>query len=99
MSRTSIEPVDEASLWAPGLPPLSTLVAAMADLEDDPEAGPLSETWLDEIRLALAIELAVDEEAGGRPRLGGSTPTQWTETTVMPVFHRLSIRIARAPDA
>ena len=61
---------------------------------------PLAETGLDEIRLALAIELAVGEEDGeGGTRVMGSTPTQWTETSVMPVFHRLWVRIARTADA
>ena len=54
---------------------------------------------VEEIRLGLAIELEVRDADGPRPRVTGSTPTQWTETTILPVFHRLSMRITRETDA
>lgn len=98
MNTSSNRSVDDGDAWAETLPPFAALVAAMADVEDDDETG-LGDSGLDEIRLALAIELSVHDGDGGRPRLGGSTPTQWTETTVMPVFHRLAMRIVRATDA
>jgi hypothetical protein len=89
--------VAEREAWGAPLPPLAELVAAMADLDRDADAEPLDEAGLDEIRVALAIELALG--GGEDSRVRGSTPTQWTETTVMPVFHRLWMRIARPTDA
>jgi hypothetical protein len=83
--------------WGAPLPPLAELVAALADLEGDVDAVSLDETGLDEIRVGLAVELVVG--GGEDARVRGSTPTQWTETTVMPVFHRLRLRIGRTTDA
>ena len=101
--------VDALEPWGDDLPPFSTLVAAMADLdqrERDNTVGAaaadevdVDEVDIDEIALSLAIELAVRDDGRGVPRVRSSTPTQWTETTVMPVYHRLSLRIAHAPDA
>jgi hypothetical protein len=92
--------VDAGHPWGDDLPPFSTLVAAMADLDPtDGAAGVDDDVDVEEIALSLAIELAVRDDGRGVPRVRSSTPTQWTETTVMPVYHRLSLRIARAPDA
>ena len=88
--------IDETT-WDDDLPPFGVLVEALADIEpgeDEPDAA--AETMeIEGITLSLAIELAVRESEGGAPRLRGSTPTQWTETTVLPVFHRLTMHIVR----
>ena len=80
------------------LPPFAEVVGALADIDDVTGAddGTMD---VEEIRLGLAIELEVRDADGTRPRVTGSTPTQWTETTIMPVFHRLSMRITRETDA
>jgi hypothetical protein len=93
------DPMDDSTPeWANDLPPFGQLVAGLAGLDDeDDPASPAAD--LEEIVLTLAIELEVREAEGGRPRLTGSTPTQWTETTVMPAFHRMSMRITRADHA
>ena len=80
------------------LPPFAEVVGALADIDDVTGAddGTMD---VEEIRLGLAIELEVRDADGPRPRVTGSTPTQWTETTIMPVFHRLSMRITRETDA
>jgi hypothetical protein len=83
--------------WDYDLPPFGVLVEALADIEpgdDEPDAA--AETMeIEGITLSLAIELAVRETDGGAPVVRGSTPTQWTETTVLPVFHRLTMHIVR----
>jgi len=87
--------------WSFQLPPFAELVAGLAeiDMSDDVEnEGVIQEAELEEIRLSLSIELEVRDD-GGRTRVTGSTPTQWTETTVLPAFHRLSMRITRSDDA
>jgi hypothetical protein len=80
------------------LPPFAEIVAALADIDEatDDEGGTMD---VEEIRLALAIELEVRDADGDAVRVTGSTPTQMTETTVMPVFHRLTMRITRESDA
>ena len=85
--------------WSDQLPPLAELVAGLSDIDvpDDDESA-MSAAELEQIRLTLSIELEVRED-GGRTRVTGSTPTQWTETTVLPAFHRLSMRITRSDDA
>jgi hypothetical protein len=50
------------------------------------------------LETALELDLTVNDD-GTVSSLGASTPTQWTETTVMPVFHTLRVRIARRTDA
>ena len=86
--------IDEVA-WGDDLPPFGVLVEALADIEpgeDEPdEAAATME--IEGITLSLSIELAVRESESGAPQVRGSTPTQWTETTVLPVFHRLTMHI------
>jgi hypothetical protein len=85
--------------WSDQLPPLAELVAGLSDIDvPDEDESAMSAAELEQIRLTLSIELEVRED-GGRTRVTGSTPTQWTETTVLPAFHRLSMRITRSDDA
>jgi hypothetical protein len=94
---TDVAPVDA---WSADLPPLAELVASLGDIDEeaDPDDQVVDSMDIDQITLTLAIELEVRDADSERPRVTGSTPTQWTETTVLPVFHRLSMRVARAPD-
>lgn len=85
--------------WSDQLPPLAQLVAGLSDVGvPDEDESAMTAAELEQIRLTLSIELEVREDAG-RTRVTGSTPTQWTETTVMPAFHKLSMRITRTDDA
>lgn len=87
------------------LPPFGALIAGLADITE-PEASETVDgepvfpaiAELEEIQLTLAIELEIRDTDGDTPRVTGSTPTQWTETTVMPPFHRLTMHIARESD-
>lgn len=84
--------------WATDLPAFAALIASLSDVDDAPNADLPNAMELDEVTLSLAIELEVRDADGPAPRVTGSTPTQWTETTVLPVFHRLTMRVARAVD-
>jgi hypothetical protein len=85
--------------WSDQLPPFAELVAGLSEVDvPDGDESAMSAAELEEIRLTLSIELEVREH-GGRTRVTVSTPTQWTETTVLPAFHRLSMRITRVDDA
>ena len=88
---------DDDTAWGGDLPPFGVLVEALADIEPvDDEPNAAADTMeIEGITLSLSIELAVRESEGGAPVVRGSTPTQWTETTVLPVFHRLTMHIVR----
>lgn len=98
---SEVEPIDPDSGY--DLPPFGALIAGLADISE-PEDGELDDlstadiAELEEIKLSLAIELEVRDTDRDAPRVTGSTPTQWTETTVMPAFHRLTMRIAEGYD-
>jgi hypothetical protein len=53
---------------------------------------------LQALRLDLPVELRVEVDEDGRARIGVSPPTQTTETTILPVFHRMTIAIERDDD-
>jgi hypothetical protein len=53
---------------------------------------------LEALRLALPVELQVVVDEDGRPRIGVAPPTQTTETSILPVFHRMTIAIERDGD-
>lgn len=93
--------VAAATPWATDLPAFAELIASLSDVQESPdERLDMPDAMeLDEVTVALAIELEVRDADGPNPRVTGSTPTQWTETTVLPVFHRLSMRVAREVDA
>jgi hypothetical protein len=76
---------------------LSTVLQQLADLTDrleDPESGYALEIERVNVELPIELGIAVDDE--GAVTLSGSAPTQTTETTILPVFHRMSLQIV--PD-
>ncbi|MEW5918519.1 MAG: hypothetical protein AB1762_19105 [Gemmatimonadota bacterium] len=89
-----------ASPWTWDLPAFAELIASLSDVDDVPDERAVRDSMeLDAVTLSLAIELEVRDADGPSPRVTGSTPTQWTETSVLPVFHRLSLHVARVVDA
>jgi hypothetical protein len=59
----------------------------------DPISG--QSLTVDEMKLNLPIEIRVEVDAAGIITLKGSPPTQRTETTILPVFHQMQLRIAQ----
>jgi hypothetical protein len=86
--------VDEPDDWS--LPALASLVAGLADLGDvsADRDGALHMAELS-LRTPIELDLSIADD-GTVTALAGSTPTQRIETTVMPVFHTLRVRIARS---
>jgi hypothetical protein len=98
------------------LPPFGELVAGLGDVYEDvgdeadmdaadQEARAMASAradilTVDRVTIALSVEVQVGTTPSDDVRVLGSTPTQWTETTVMPVFHRLTMHIEQAlgPD-
>lgn len=93
--------VDSASSDA--LPPFAALVAALGDVdeadEDEYAEARARIMDVDRITLTLAIEMSVEPAEAGSLRVRGSTPTQWTETSVMPVFHKLTMHIEHSEQS
>ncbi|MEQ8403459.1 MAG: hypothetical protein RKE49_00065 [Oceanicaulis sp.] len=77
--------------WAEGsLPSLAAFVAELSGAEAAAEAG-LTVTTLS---VDLPMELSLGVEDGAVRAIAAGPPTQRTETTVMPVFHRLRLTLA-----
>lgn len=72
------------------LPPLADFLVMLAGL-DGAEGGGTAET----IRVDLPVELELESRGEAGLAIGMSPPTQRTETTVLPVFHRLTLHIVR----
>lgn len=56
------------------------------------------EMTIDRIKLTLPVELRVVVADDGTVHLKGSPPTQRTETTILPVFHRMQLEVVSTDD-
>jgi hypothetical protein len=76
--------------------PFAHLLSELADVEEHvrslDEAEALS---IEQIRLDLPVEFLVQVDSNGKLRVLGSPPTQRTETTFLPVFHRMVLCVTR----
>jgi hypothetical protein len=50
---------------------------------------------IEQVDVEMPIELRVEVDEMGQVTLMGSPPTQRTETTILPVFHQMRLRICR----
>lgn len=108
MSATDVDELSGEDAAPADLPPFAALVAALADIDattDDPTTDDADRSFddgatldVERVTLDLRIELAVRDAGDGRARIVASTPTQWTATTIMPVFHRLKVSVEREQD-
>ncbi len=64
----------------------------MEVLEAAAEEAWLGNASLEEVAIELPLELELDVRGGRVEAVRASPPTQRTETTVMPVLHRLRLR-------
>lgn len=79
--------------------PFTRFVQEMTDYGKqlaDPHTG-LTMT-VEEVKLKLPVEIRISVSESGQVTLKGSPPTQRTETTFMPVFHQLTLRVIREND-
>lgn len=67
------------------------MLTATAEPLDDETAG--VRTFIEALRVSLPFEMDVIVEDSGRVRLAGGPPACYTETSVMPVFHQLTLRV------
>jgi hypothetical protein len=92
MSDETPSPFDQALLS------FGELVAAFGPDEDElvadvEDAGRMS---VERVTLDLPVEIEVAIGEAGDVRLGSAPPTQRLATTIMPVMHRLRMRIVRS---
>ena len=57
----------------------------------DPQTG--STMHVEAVKVEMPLELKIQADDTGNVSLRGSAPTQNTETTIMPVFHRLKLTV------
>ena len=50
---------------------------------------------VEEVLVTMPVELEISIDESAHLVVGGAPPTQRTETSVMPVFHRLTLRLVR----
>ena len=76
------------------LMPLADLIHVLTDYEKqrmNPETGQV--LIVEQIKVDMPIELRVSVDDAGQVTLKGAAPTQRTETTVLPIFHQMQLRI------
>jgi hypothetical protein len=82
---------------ADALPPLADVLLslAMIDEGDAVMSGLASAggTVVERIAISFPLELDITAVDGHVAAVGASAPTQYTETTIMPVFHQLALSL------
>ncbi|MBD2206940.1 hypothetical protein H6G33_31185 [Calothrix sp. FACHB-1219] len=76
------------------LNPFGELIAQLTDYEPqtyDPETGLTMS--IEQITIQMPIEMRIETQENGEVTVKSSAPTQNIETTIMPVFHRLQLRV------
>ena len=74
--------------------PLAEVVEQLTGWEEmlvDSQTG--STMHVETVKLEMPLELRVQADEMGKVSLNGSAPTQATQTTIMPVFHRIKLRL------
>ena len=76
------------------LQPLATVINQLADYGEpleDPHLG--QRMRVDQVTVNMPLELRMEKTEAGDLTLKGSAPTQSFDIGVMPVFHRMRVRI------
>jgi hypothetical protein len=77
-------------------PPFHQLIWELVDTEmaiADPTSGMVQ--IVEQVEIDMPVEIRVEVDEQGQVRLMGSPPTQRTETTILPVFHQMKLRISQ----
>lgn len=76
------------------LMPFAEVVSTLVDYGGqvgDPRSGLV--LTVDRVKLDTPIEIRPEVSADGTVRLKGAPPTQHTETTILPVFHQMTMTV------
>lgn len=92
-------PIDEEDRF-PGLAEmLEDFLSPQLELAVDPLAPDQQYgLFVERLSLELPLEMQTLRDAGNRLTLGTSPPTQWIETSVQPVLHRLRLTLELDDD-
>lgn len=94
----SLEPTPDDESWVDdALAPFSAYIASLLAIPDpsvDESTG--QSLYVESLRLSMPFEMDTFSD-GTRVLLAGGPPTQYTETTIMPVFHQLRVTIEADP--
>lgn len=87
--------VDEA------LAPFGVFVDAMSVATTAAVAGSeyVPSFWVEKLEIELPFEMDVLVDPDRRVRLAGGPPTQYTDTTFLPVFHRIKLSVTGEVNA
>lgn len=76
--------------------PFSRLLGELTDIEGQVSELPeIQALLIERVGLDLPVEILVELDEHGFLQILGSPPTQRTETTILPVFHRLALTVER----
>lgn len=81
------------------LMPFSQLIHDLVDYNKHLEEPILGQVMtVEQVKLNMPVEINIAVDDQGKVTLNGSPPTQRTETTILPVFHQLKLRVVRDED-
>ncbi len=81
------------------LMPFSQLIHDLVDYNKHLEEPILGQVMtVEQVKLDMPVEINIAVDDQGKVTLNGSPPTQRTETTILPVFHQLKLRVVRDED-
>ena len=93
-------PTDAAALrddsWVDeALAPFTFFVDALASASAAavPGSDYIESLWVEHLAIQMPFEMDVRVEDDGKVKLAGAPPTQYTETTIMPVFHGMRLTV------
>ena len=92
MDKRSDSPL-ERDATGEDLAPLGDFVSGLVDLDLEVRGEGLVVT-VEELALEMPIEVGIAVADDGRVALAAAPPTQRIETSILPVFHQLRVRIA-----
>lgn len=72
---------------------------SLASVAAMPGSDHVPSFWVEQLELELPFEMDVRIESHERVRLAGGPPTQYTETTFMPVFHKIRLCVTGQLDS
>jgi hypothetical protein len=84
-----------------GFTAFSELIEDLSDLngmEYDTVGQDAVSMEIENVEMELPIELSISVDDSGMVEIGGTPPQYLVETTVMPVFHRLNLKLVRISE-
>lgn len=93
--QVSLQRLKDDSWVDEALAPLSAFVEMMSIASTAGIYGSefVPSIWVENLGIELPFEMDTLVEESGRVRLAGGPPTQYTDTTFLPIFHRIRLTV------